>query len=104
MLTIPYYPLTDGVLARIIRLQLERVTQRIQRAHGARFTYDDGVPRLIAARCTEPESGGRMIDAIVTNTLLATLSRELLGRIAQGQPTRSIALSTAGSEFSYAFE
>ena len=104
MVTIPYYPLTDGVLARIIRLQLERVAQRVQRAHGACFTYDDGVPRLIAARCTEPESGGRMIDAIVTNTLLATLSRTLLGRIAQGQPTRSIAVSTAGTEFSYTFE
>ena len=104
MVTIPYYPLTDAVLARIIRLQLERVAERIQRAHAARFSYDEGVPKLIAARCTEPESGGRMIEAILTNTLLATLSRELLGRISQGQPTRSIAVSTAGSEFSYAFE
>jgi type VI secretion system protein VasG len=104
MLTIPYYPLTDAVLARIIRLQLERAAERIRRAHAARFTYDDGVPKLIAARCTEPESGGRMIDAILTNTLLATLGRELLGRIAQGQSTRSIAVSTAGTEFSYAFE
>jgi type VI secretion system protein VasG len=104
MLTIPYYPLSDAVLARIIRLQLERAAERIRRAHAARFTYDDGVPQLIAARCTEPESGGRMIDAILTNTLLATLGRELLGRIAQGQRTRSIAVSTAGTEFSYAFE
>ena len=104
MVAIPYYPLSDAVLARIIRLQLERVGQRIRRAHGAGFTYDEGVPKLIAARCTEPESGGRMIDAIVTNTLLANMSRELLGRIAQGQPTRSIAVSTAGTEFLYAFE
>ena len=104
MLAIPYYPLSDTVMARIIRLQLERTAERIQRAHAARFIYDDGVPKLIAARCTEPESGGRMIDAIVTNTLLATLSRELLGRIAQGQPTRSIAVSASGSEFTYAFE
>ena len=104
MVAIPYYPLSDAVLARIIRLQLERVGQRIRRAHGAGFTYDDGVSKLIAARCTEPESGGRMIDAIVTNTLLANMSRELLGRIAQGQPTRSIAVSTAGTEFLYAFE
>ena len=104
MVTIPYYPLTDAVLARIIRLQLERVTQRVQRAHAARLTYDDGVPRLIAARCTEPESGGRMIDAILTNTLLATLSRELLDRLARGQLTRSIAVSTSGTEFSYVFE
>jgi type VI secretion system protein VasG len=104
MLTIPYYPLSDAVLGRIIRLQLERVRLRIQRAHAARFSYDDAVPRLILARCTEPESGGRMIDAIITNTLLATLSRELLEHIARGQRTRTIAVSTAGTEFSYAFE
>jgi type VI secretion system protein VasG len=104
MVAIPYYPLSDAVLARIIRLQLERVAQRIRRVHAASFTYEESVTRLIAARCTEPESGGRMIDAIVTNTLLARMSRELLSRIAQGQPTRSIAVSTAGTEFSYVFE
>ena len=104
MVTIPYYPLSDAVLARIIRLQLERVAQRIRRVHTASFTYDDGVSKLIAARCTEPESGGRMIDAIITNTLLAAMSRELLSRIAQGQTTRSIAVSTAGPEFTYVFE
>ena len=104
MVTIPYYPLGDAVMARIIRLQLARVEQRIRRVHAASFTYDEGVSKLIAARCTEPESGGRMIDAIVTNTLLAHMSRELLTRIAQGEPTRSIAVSTAGPEFTYAFE
>jgi type VI secretion system protein VasG len=104
MVTVPYYPLGDAVLARIIRLQLDRVVARIQRNHSARLTYDDGVLRLIAARCTEPESGGRMIDAILSNTLLAALSRELLSRIAQSQVTRTIAVSTVGAEFSYAFE
>ncbi len=103
MVAIPYYPLTDATLARIIRLQLERVACRIERNHAARLTYDDAVMKLIAARCTEPESGGRMIDAIVTNTLLAAMSRELLGRMARGQATRSIAVSMLGGEFSYAF-
>ena len=33
---------------------------------------------LIVARCTEVESGGRMIDAILTNTLLPTMSQGVL--------------------------
>jgi type VI secretion system protein VasG len=103
MVAIPYYPLTDATLDRIIRLQLERVASRIERNHAARLTYDEAVMKLIAARCTEPESGGRMIDAIVTNTLLAAMSRELLGRMVQGQVTRTIAVSRVGGEFSYAF-
>jgi type VI secretion system protein VasG len=104
MLTIPYYPLTDGVLARIIRLQLERVTQRIQRAHGARFTYDDGVPRLIAARCTEPESGGRMIDSILTNTLLPQISHELLNRLRNGAQTTAITVGIRDDNFDCQFQ
>jgi type VI secretion system protein VasG len=44
-----------------------------------------------------------MIEAIVTHTLLGSMSRELLSRMAQGQATRSIAVSMAGGEFSYAF-
>jgi type VI secretion system protein VasG len=43
----------------------------------------EGAMDLIKARCTEIESGGRMIDAILTNTLLPELSRQVLNR-----PTR----------------
>jgi ATP-dependent Clp protease ATP-binding subunit ClpA len=36
---------------------------------------DDAAVSLIAARCAEPESGGRMIDAMLTNTLLPQVGR-----------------------------
>jgi type VI secretion system protein VasG len=104
LVAIPYYPLSDTVLAQIIRLQLGRITARIQGNHGARLEYGDDVMRLIAARCTEPESGGRMIDAIVTNTLLPAISRELLNRISSGQSTRHIGVSVADGDFRYTFE
>ena len=58
------------MLGNIVRLQLGRVAKRIAAAHSVPFTYDDAVVKLIASRCTELESGGRMIDAILTNTLL----------------------------------
>jgi type VI secretion system protein VasG len=104
IVTIPYYPLSDSVLGRIIRLQLDRIVARIRRNHDAEFAYDEDVVKLIAARCTEPESGGRMIDAIVTNTLLPSISSELLSRIAAGETTRRIGVGVAGGQFSYRFE
>ena len=36
--------------------------------HDVPFTYGDAVVELVRRRCTELESGGRMIDAILTNT------------------------------------
>jgi type VI secretion system protein VasG len=59
--------------------------------------------KLIAARCTEPESGGRMIDAILTNTVLPRISNEFLTRLSLGSPTASVELSVAQSDFQYAF-
>jgi type VI secretion system protein VasG len=103
IVTIPYYPLNDSVLGQIIRLQLSRVVARIRQNHGAELTYDAGVINLISARCTEPESGGRMIDAILTNALLPAISRELLQRIAAGEPTKTIGVSVRDAEFAYAF-
>jgi type VI secretion system protein VasG len=103
IVTIPYYPLSDTVLSSIIRLQLNRVVSRIRLNHEIELSYDDAVVKTIAARCTEPESGGRMIDAILTNGLLPVISRELLQRIAAAEPTKTIGVSIVDGEFAYAF-
>ena len=103
IVVIPYYPLSDSMLGRIIRLQLDRVVARIGANHGVQLNYDDDVVKLVAARCTEPESGGRMIDAILTNTLLPEISREFLTRMSQGNPTSSVTISVANNDLKYAF-
>ncbi|MGZ8144434.1 MAG: type VI secretion system ATPase TssH, partial [Methylosarcina sp.] len=68
LVTIPYYPLNDDMLKAIIQLQLNRISKRITENHGLPFTYDQDVIRLIADRCTEVESGARVVDSILTNT------------------------------------
>jgi type VI secretion system protein VasG len=103
IVVIPYYPLSDAMLGRIIRLQMDRIVARIGRNHGVQLRYDEEVVKLIAARCTEPESGGRMIDAILTNTVLPRISNEFLTRLSQGSPTSSVALTVAQNDFQYAF-
>lgn len=44
----------------------------------------------MAKRCTEVESGARNVDNILTNTLLPEISRQLLGRMATGEPMERI--------------
>ena len=100
LVVIPYYPLNDEMLSGIARLQLERIERRIKASHDINFNCDDAVVDLIVKRCTELESGGRMIDAILTNTLLPTISRELLTRLADEQQTRSIDVSVVDGDFS----
>jgi type VI secretion system protein VasG len=104
IVTIPYYPLSDEVLANIIRLQLGRIERRVKATHKIPFTFDDAVVTLIAERCTELESGGRMIDAILTNSVLPTISREFLARTMEGRPVDRVHISVAEGDFRYAFE
>jgi type VI secretion system protein VasG len=104
LVTIPYYPLNNETLGFIVRLQLNRIRKRIASQHGIPFAYDDSAVNLVIKRCTEIDSGGRMIDAILTNTVLPTLSREYLTRLAEGSPLTGIALTADDADFRYAFE
>jgi type VI secretion system protein VasG len=104
LIAIPYYPLSDKVMGDIIRLQLGRIASRIAEQHKVPFTYEDAAVQLIASRCTEPESGGRMIDAILTNTLLPAISAAFLGRLLEGGQVARVHVGVQDSEFSYAFD
>lgn len=103
IVSIPYYPLSDEVLHLIIVLQLKRIVKRMAENHDLPLTYTDAVLELIAARCTELESGGRMIDAILTNTVLPQISRELLTRMADGTPLTAIEIDAVDDNFVYNF-
>jgi type VI secretion system protein VasG len=104
MVTIPYYPLSDTMLRAIIRLQLRRVEDRVRNSHKVPFTFDDDVVGLIAKRCTQLDSGGRMIDAILTNSVLPRISTEVLTRVLDGRTIASVHVGAAGEEFTYAFD
>ena len=103
IVTIPYYPLSDQMLGAIIRLQIGRIKKRIEENHAVSFTYSDEVVGLVSKRCTEMESGGRMIDAILTNTVLPRISEEFLKRMMAGEPVKSVSLAVAGGDFAYNF-
>jgi type VI secretion system protein VasG len=104
VVVIPYYPLSDEMLGMIVRLQLSRITKRIKENHGVPFVYDDEVVKLIISRCTEVESGGRMIDAILTNTILPALSEVFLKRMMEGKAVTRVAISVKDGEFAYSYD
>ena len=104
IVTIPYYPLSDDMLARIVRLQLERIRRRVQDNHRIPFSYSDEAVSLIVKRCNNAESGGRIIDAILTNTVLPRVSVEYLQRLSRTEPLRRIRLGVHEGDFSYAFD
>jgi type VI secretion system protein VasG len=93
MVVVPYYPLGDDVLRKIIRLQLSRIADRFKQNHRAVFAYDDALIEAVRSRCREVESGARNVDSILTGHLLPEISRELLGRMAEGLPITKVHVS-----------
>ncbi|MGP5374181.1 type VI secretion system ATPase TssH [Psychrobacter alimentarius] len=75
---IPYYPLTDDALAEIIRLKLNKITDRIRDNYDVPCVIDPEVIELILSRCHEVDSGARNADAIISHTLLPQLASQLL--------------------------
>jgi type VI secretion system protein VasG len=104
LVVIPYYPLSDAMLSNIVRLQLGRIARRVQDHHRIPFTYDDSAVKLIVSRCTEVESGGRMIDAILTNTVLPEISHEFLRRTMAGAALKGVKLTVADGRFDYQYD
>ena len=103
LVAIPYYPLSPDMISKITVLQLNRIKKRVEAAHGVPFEYTDAVVDEIVDRCQELESGGRMIDAIVTNTMLPDISAEFLRRMMEGDEVSRVAIDAAGGEFTYSF-
>jgi type VI secretion system protein VasG len=101
IVTIPYFPLSDDMIKSITRLQLNRIKDRVETGQGIDFIYDDTVVDLVVSRCTELESGGRMIDSILTNTLLPEISNKFLTHMLEGSPISKVEVSVKDGEFFY---
>ncbi|MER9654748.1 type VI secretion system ATPase TssH [Mesorhizobium sp. M0152] len=104
VVTIPYYPLSDSMIEAITRHQFAKIARRLRATSDAELVIGDGVMDLVKARCTEIESGGRMIDAILTNTLLPELSRGVLNRSLEGEKMTKVTVGASKEGFTYAFE
>jgi type VI secretion system protein VasG len=101
---VPYYPLSDASMRKIVELQLARIRRRVEENHGAEFAYDQELVAGIASRCTEVESGARNVDHILTRTLLPELSASFLAHMAEGKSIARVTVSlNADGKFSYQF-
>jgi type VI secretion system protein VasG len=104
LLVVPYYPIRDESLKKIIALKLSRIQKRLMENHRIALEFDEALMNEVAKRCTEVESGARNVDNILTNTLLPEVSRQLLAHMAEGVKVTAIRVGLgADAEFTYSF-
>ncbi|AGT11484.1 type VI secretion system ATPase TssH [Paracoccus aminophilus] len=103
IVTIPYFPLSREVLGGITRLKLGAIVKRMRDAHGARLSYSDAVLDYIVEQCRDPDSGGRMVDNIITNSILPDLSRQVLARMVEGGAMEDVRIELKDGGYDYVF-
>jgi type VI secretion system protein VasG len=104
LLVVPFFPISKEMLQTIIKLNLARLEKRVRENHKVPFTFDASVPELIGNRCTELERGARMVDALITNTLLPEIGREFLTRLMNGETVNRVHVGVAENNFKFAFD
>jgi type VI secretion system protein VasG len=90
LIVVPYYPIGDAALHKIIELKLDKIRQRLWESHHVPFAYSEDLVTNVSKRCTEVESGARNVDHILTGTLLPAISSEVLTRMAEGLKLNSV--------------
>jgi len=95
---LPYYPLSDDVMRRIIGLKLAKIGRRVEEHYKATFECAPEVVDTIARRCTEVDTGARNVDHILTRTLLPEMSAEFLARIAEGKAISNVTVNVNSDE------
>ena len=90
MMIVPYFPIRDEALKKIIHLKVGKIQRRLTENHKIAMALDDAVIEEVAKRCTEVESGARNVDNILSNTMLPEISRQILTRMAEESPAERV--------------
>jgi type VI secretion system protein VasG len=104
LVVVPYYPLGDDEIRRIVRLKIAKIEQRFKQNHRAELTYDESLIDAIVDRCTEVDSGARNIDHILTHTLLPEISAEVLTRMVSGEEFHGVHVSVDSHSGSFEYK
>jgi len=90
---VPYFPLSDETLRKIVELQLKRIGDRILENYGATFAYPPELVDHVVAGSQVAESGARAIENMLSRGVLPEISERFLERMAQGQSVHSVGMS-----------
>ncbi|WP_462382852.1 type VI secretion system ATPase TssH [Pseudomonas sp. Marseille-QA0892] len=80
---VPYYPIEQDVLEDLVRLKLDRFGQRLAPRKVA-FDYSDRLVATLAERCSQTESGARIIDRLIERAIQSPVVDKLLQAMAGG--------------------
>ncbi|MFH7766982.1 type VI secretion system ATPase TssH [Acinetobacter sp. BSP-28] len=101
MRVVPYFPLHDELLLRIIKQKLGKITTRLEQQYSTQVTYSEELTELLLSRCTEVDSGARNVDHILNSSVLPALATQILICLAEQNLPKQIFIDVQGDDIIY---
>jgi type VI secretion system protein VasG len=96
MRVVPYYPVGGPVLRELIEIKLGRLGERLSRRQ-LDFTYSQNLVDHLADRCTQSDSGARLIDHLLDLHVLPLVADRLLDAMATGESLKRVHATLDGN-------
>jgi type VI secretion system protein VasG len=105
MTIVPYFPISPEVMRKIVDLKLGKVRERLAANAKVTLVTTTALADWVAERCTVEETGARNVDQVIAGQVLPRISNEILMRMAQEKPAKSITVDVdAEGKLTFAFE
>jgi len=99
MEVVPYLPLGEDTLNRIVGDKLQRLADQIKARYHTDVELEDGLVEAIRSRATRSENGARMLESIIEGELLPPVSLALLEKLAAREPVTKVTLGVEENRF-----
>ncbi|MGP9832329.1 type VI secretion system ATPase TssH [Marinobacter sp. NSM] len=99
MEVVPYLPLGEDTLNRIVGDKLQRLADQIKARYHTDVELEDGLVEAIRSRATRSENGARMLESIIEGELLPPVSLALLEKLAAREPVAKVTLGVSDNKF-----
>ncbi|MBW3227076.1 type VI secretion system ATPase TssH [Marinobacter adhaerens] len=99
MEVVPYLPLGEETLNRIVGDKLQRLADQIKGRYHTEVELEEGLIEAIRNRATRSENGARMLESIIEGELLPPVSLALLEKLAAREPVTKVTLGVEDARF-----
>ncbi|WP_349342232.1 type VI secretion system ATPase TssH [Marinobacter sp. MMG032] len=99
MEVVPYLPLGEETLNRIVGDKLQRLVNQIKARYHTDVELEEGLIEAIRNRATRSENGARMLESIIEGELLPPVSLALLEKLAAREPVTKVTLGVEDARF-----
>lgn len=96
---VPYFPLTQDVLQKIIEINLNKIKLRLKDKYKAGVIFSSDTMQYLLDRCTDPDTGARNAENVINKSILPAVSNACLQALVDGKEINELSVKLVGGEF-----